>query len=57
MIVNLKNGKVFTVKVHYILNEVFSWKFYHTFEISTYFAIRTPTMKFQLELVTVLEAI
>ena len=54
---NLKNGKVFTVKVHYLLNEASSWNFDHTFEISAYFAIGSPTMKFQLELVTILEAI
>lgn len=57
MIVNLKNVTVFTLKVHYILNEASSWNFDHTFEISAYFAIETPNTKFQLEMVTVLEHI
>ena len=26
----IKNGKVFTLKVHYILNEASSWNFDHT---------------------------
>ena len=44
MIINLKNVTVFTVKVHYLLNETSSWNFDHTFEISAYFAIGSPTI-------------
>ena len=39
--------------MHYILNEALTYKIDHTFEISTYFAIVTPTMKFQLGLVAI----